>query len=59
MAKKPKLPIVHINPPTAVPDRVIPPKPGTFDPVLPIEENWPYVNPKPKKPSKQPQGDLS
>lgn len=42
-------PIWHQNPPTTVPDRVIPPKPGTFDPKLPKE-----TPAKPKKPKKKP-----
>ena len=53
MAKKPNpnAPIQHINPPTIVPDRLPPQKPGTFDPKLPVEQQWPYVEaPKPKKP---------
>jgi hypothetical protein len=52
MAKKPdpNKPITHINPPTVVPDRVIPPKPGSFETVeVPQTEANPA---KPRKPRK-------
>lgn len=56
MAKKPdpNKPITHINPPTVVPDRVIPPKPGTLETVTvpETEANPDKPKPKPKKPSK-------
>jgi hypothetical protein len=46
---KPQKPIQHINPPTTVPNNTPIPKPGTFDPKLPQEQQWPYTKPK-KKP---------
>jgi hypothetical protein len=52
MAKKPdpNKPITHINPPTVVPDRLPPLKPGAFD-TTPVPET--EANPdKPKKPKK-------
>jgi hypothetical protein len=54
MAKKPdpNKPITHINPPTQVPDRVMPHKPGYNDTVVVPETE---ANPdKPKKPKKKP-----
>ena len=49
----PNKPITHINPPNTVPDRVIPPKPGTYDQVeVPQTEINPAKPGKPKKPSK-------
>jgi hypothetical protein len=51
MAKPdPNKPITHINPPTQVPDRLPPLKPGTFDPKLPQDTE---ANPD-KKPKKKP-----
>ena len=54
MAKPdPNKPITHINPPTVVPERVIPPKPGTYDTVtVPETEANPDKPKKPKKPRK-------
>ena len=55
MAKPdPNKPITHINPPTVVPDRVMPQKPG-YDEIVNVPET--EANPtkpkkKPKKPSK-------
>lgn len=54
MAKKPdpNKPITHINPPTVVPDRVMPLKPGALETVVVPETE---ANPdKPKKPKKKP-----
>ena len=54
MAKPdPNKPITHINPPTVVPNRVIPPKPGTYETVIvPETEANPDKPKKPKKPRK-------
>jgi len=53
MAKPdPNKPITHINPPTVVPDRVMPNKPGYNDVVVVPETE---ANPdKPKKPKRKP-----
>jgi hypothetical protein len=54
MAKKPdpNKPITHINPPTQVPNRVMPHKPG-YEEVVVVPET--EANPdKPKKPKKKP-----
>lgn len=54
MAKKPdpNAPIYHTNPPNAVPDRVMPLKPGALETVVVPETE---ANPdKPKKPKKKP-----
>ncbi len=49
----PNKPITHINPPTVVPTRVIPPKPGAYDEVVvPETEANPDKPKKPKKPRK-------
>ena len=49
----PNKPITHINPPNNVPNRVIPPKPGTYDEVVvPETEANPDKPKKPKKPRK-------
>ena len=47
----PNKPITHINPPTVVPTRVIPPKPGTYDTVVVPETE---ANPDRKRPLKKP-----
>ena len=56
MAKKPdpNKPITHINPPTVVPDRVMPYKPGALETVTvpETEANPDKPKKKPKKPSK-------
>lgn len=54
MAKpNPNKPITHINPPTVVPDRVMPHKPGYADTVeVPQTEANPDKSKKPKKPRK-------
>jgi hypothetical protein len=54
MAKPdPNKPITHINPPTTVPTRVMPHKPGYSDTVVvPETEANPDKPKKPKKPSK-------
>jgi len=49
----PNKPITHINPPTVVPDRVMPHKPGYSDTVdVPQTEANPDKPKKPKKPRK-------
>ena len=56
MAKKPdpNNPISYTNPPTVVPTRVMPAKPGTYDEVVvpETEANPDKPKRKPKKPSK-------
>ena len=48
----PNKPITHINPPTVVPDRVMPLKPGALETVVVPETE---ANPtKPKKPKRKP-----
>jgi hypothetical protein len=52
MAKRPPdKPITHINPPTVVPDRVMPLKPGALETVVVPETEANPDKPK-KKPSK-------
>lgn len=57
MAKPdPNKPITHINPPTVVPDRVMPHKPGYSEvvevPQTPANPDKPKKPRKPKKPAK-------
>jgi hypothetical protein len=54
MAKPdPNKPITHINPPTVVPDRVMPLKPGALETVVvPETEANPDKPAKPRKPRK-------
>jgi len=53
MAKPdPNKPITHINPPTVVPTRVIPPKPGTYDTVT-VPETEANPDRKPPKPNRK------